>query len=86
MRSTSIKRVGVNVFGLGHGSSWFGFLKQFFDRPSRKDVEAMIKKLAAEKDRVHMEDLAKAGKSFKVRPTLHCETLFLTRNVDQARS
>ena len=80
--TTSVKHSGVDVSGPGR---MFGSITQFFDRPSRKDVEVLVQQLAADKERIHMEDLAKAEESCNVRPPLQYKML-LTRTADKARS
>lgn len=85
IRADSGKHVSFGISGPGGESSWFGFFMQFFGRRSTEEVEFMIEQLAAEKDRMHMEDLAKAEKTCNVRPSLWCKTL-LTRTAEKARS
>lgn len=83
IKSNPVKHVGVNVSGSGRGSSCFGSSGESFDRPSQNESEATLRPLAAEKDRMQMEDLAKAGKFREVRSNLHCKT-YLTQTADKA--
>lgn len=83
VRSTAVKHAGLNVSGSSRGSSSFDFSKESFDTPSRKYKKATAQKLAAERDRMHIEGPAKAGKLCKVRTNLQSET-HLTRATDKA--
>lgn len=85
VKTTSVGDAEIGVSASSRENSWVGFFLHFFDRPSWDDIEVIMQQMAAEKDHIRMEDLAKAGKSFKVRPTHLCKTL-LTRSVDTARS
>lgn len=79
-----VKHAGLNVSGLSRGSSSFDISQESFGTPSRKYNEATAQKRAAEKDGMHMEGPAKAGKLRKVRTNLQVKT-HLTRATDKER-